>query len=83
MRNAIILVSTCLLLCVCAMAKDAQPTKELLKDYRGKEQLPDDLYTAYAAFVKAIETAEPGAIHKHCFPQAVKVTTEDRPRKNS
>lgn len=60
---------------------DRTKEKELLKHYRGKVELPDDLYHAYAALVKAIESGSRDAIQKHCLPQSVTFTTGARPEK--
>jgi len=81
MRNTIIVICTSLLLCSCATAQEKTPHKELLNDYRGEVQLPDDLYDVYAAFVKSVETADQSAIQKHCLPHSVNFTTGARPEK--
>ncbi len=81
MRSTIIVICTSLLLCSCVTVADKALSKELLNDYRGEVQLRDDLYDAYAAFVKAIRTADEGAIQRHCLPHSVTFTTGSRPEK--
>ena len=81
MRNNTIVVCGSILLCAFAMAEDKPRQKELLKDYHGQVQLPADLYDAYAAFIKAIETADQGAIQMHCLPHSVTFTTGGRSEK--
>ncbi len=81
MRNRTIVICVSILLCVCAVAQDKPREKELLKDYHGKVQLPDDLYDAYAAFIRAIETADQGTIQMHCLPHSVTFTTGARSEK--
>lgn len=82
MKSVLIISCSSLLLLGCfALAQQNAAPKELLKDYRGEVQLPEDLYDAYAAFVKAIETADQGTIRKHCLPHSVKFTTDVRPEK--
>ena len=78
MRNSTIVVCVSILLCAYAMAEDKPREKELLKHYHREVQLPDDLYDAYAAFVKAIETADQGTIRRHCLPHSVTFTTAPR-----
>jgi hypothetical protein len=79
MRIATIAICALLLLYAGAAAQEKTPAKELLKDYRGEVQLPDDLYDAYSAFVAAVETADEEAIEKHCVPYSVAFTTDARP----
>ncbi len=55
------------------------PLYKLLAEYRGKVELPDDLYTVYASLVDAIESGDQGAIQQYCLPQAVTFTTAVRP----
>lgn len=63
-----------------AMAEDNP--RQLLKNYRGNEQMPDDLYQTYADFVSAMHTAEQGNIQKLCLSHSVTFTTEERPEKS-
>ena len=63
------------------MAQNKPREKELLKDYHGEVQLPNDLYDAYAAFTKTIETGDQGDIQKHCLPHSVTFTTAARSEK--
>jgi len=79
MRSARTLFVCLALVCLSVMA--ANNPRELLKNYRGSEQLPDDLYQTYADFVSAMQTAEQGNIQKFCLPRSVSFTTEERPEK--
>ena len=81
MKNRIIVICVSILLCACAMAVNTQPEKELLKDYHGKVQLPDDLYDVYAAFIRAVKTADLGDIQKQCLPHSVTFTAVARSEK--
>lgn len=81
MRNRTIVICVSILFCVCAMAQDKPREKELLKDYHGKVQLPDDLYDVYAAFIRAVKTADLGDIQKQCLPHSVTFTTVARSEK--
>ncbi len=81
MKNRIIVICVSILLCACAMAVNTQRDKELLKDYHGKVQLPDDLYNVYAAFIKAINTADFGDIRQQCLSNSVSFTKDARPEK--
>ncbi len=81
MKNTTIVICVFILLCVCAVAQDKPREKELLKDYQGKVQLPDDLYDVYAAFIKAVKTADFGDIQKQCLPHSVSFTKDARPEK--
>ncbi|MBM4043942.1 MAG: hypothetical protein FJ279_02410 [Planctomycetes bacterium] len=81
MRKAISVMCASLLLCACGMATGEPPQKELLKDYRGGVRPPEDLYDTYAAFVKAIETADQSSIQNHCLPHSVTFTIRSRSEK--
>lgn len=70
-----------LLLCYCAAAQDKAPSKELLKDYRGKVQLPEDLYKTYEELVQVM-TGKQVRIKEFCLPHAITITTALRPEKS-
>ena len=80
MKNTIMLICTSLLLCSCATADNRPLMRELMK-HPNQGQVPDDLYRAYDALVKAIETGDQVEIKKHCLPHAITFTTEPRPEK--
>lgn len=71
----------CIAMC-CLTAISADKQRELLKSYRGTEELPDDLYQTYSDLVSAIQTAEQGNIQNFCLPHSVTFTTEERPEKS-
>lgn len=80
MRHTINVICASFILCSCATAQNKPLLKDLLKHAR-EVQLPEELYEAYAAFVKAVETGDQGEIKKHCLPHSVTFTTEPRPEK--
>ena len=53
--------------------------RPLLKEYKGKVNIPDDLYRTYERFVTARQKADRDAIAKMCLPNSVSITTERRP----
>ena len=53
--------------------------RPLLKEYKGKVNIPDDLYRTYERFVTALQKADRDAIAKMCLPNSVSITTERRP----
>ena len=57
-----------------AAAADKRP---LLEDYKGQDPVPDELYETYAAFVKAMKSANRERIQKF-FLYNMEITTTPR-----
>src|SRR5437899_836675 len=55
--------------------------RSLLKNYRGKEEIPEALYETYAKLVKAMKDGNIAEIRGYCLPHAVRITREPRPEK--
>jgi hypothetical protein len=53
--------------------------RELLKEFKGKVKPADELLKAYAGFVRTVrKTATEEALQKHCLPESVRITEEER-----
>ena len=58
--------------------KDAED-KPLLKHYRGKVVIPDELYKTYEQLVAAFKKGDRAAIERICLPEVVGINTGIRP----
>jgi hypothetical protein len=69
---------TCLafLLASAACGDEQRP---LLKNYSGKEPVPDALYQTYAKLVDAMAAGDEDDIRRFCLPRSVTFTREARP----
>jgi len=52
--------------------------KELLGQYRGKEQIPAELYDAYTNLVAAMEQGDVSQISQCCVSNKISITREER-----
>ncbi len=52
---------------------------ELLKHYRGSEQIPAGLFQAYARLVASLETGDAGEIERNGLPHGLTISREERP----
>jgi hypothetical protein len=55
-----------------------KPTRPLLKEYTGHEQIPDALYDTYAKLIDAMATGEDANIQKYCLPKSINVSSKTR-----
>lgn len=61
-----------------AGAVAAAKERPLLKEYKGEESIPDDLYSAYEQLVDAMQRGNLGRIRGLCLPDAVNISTKAR-----
>jgi hypothetical protein len=73
---------TCLLISILLSSPNAEATDErpLLRNYRGKEPIPDTLYQTYAKLIEAMQGGKEGEIRRYCLPHAIEITRDARPK---
>lgn len=61
---------------------DAAARKPLLKDYKGSEEMPEDLYGAYEKLVRAMELGQEEEIASFSLPHSISITRDARSAKS-
>ena|SRR6266508_3516747 len=82
MRMVLSICGVSLFLFLTTARASAEEQRPLLKNYRGKERLPNALYKTYADLIEAMAAGDGSRIKRYCLPGSVTVTGEARPEKH-
>jgi hypothetical protein len=81
MRMLLSMCGVGLFLFLTTATASGQEQRPLLRNYRGKERLPNALYKTYADLVEAMAAGDESRIKRYCLPGSVTVKQEARPEK--